>query len=177
MATPTRREQPSAAERRAARAAERAERKQQRSERGQTKRSLPDVKGGLEGLRARVLERPVPYVVAGIILAVLLLLYAPARSYYVALRTNEDLQRYYDAYAEQNEELTSDIMRLHSQEGIEDEAHKRGWGYEDETNVTVEGLEAEPTPDEPKDVVIADERPWYQVILDVLFMYEPGHWQ
>lgn len=158
----------SISERRAARMRARGE---DRTTLKQRAASIPEAMHDLASAHARAL------VVIGIAVAFVALLYVPVRSYYVAMRTNQDLQRIADAYEQQNQALLQEIMRLHSQEGIEDEAHKRGWGYEDETNVTVEGLEAEPTPDEPKDVVIADERPWYQIILDVLFMYEPGHWQ
>ena len=158
----------SISERRAARMRARGE---ERTTLKQRAASIPEAMHDLASAHARAL------VVIGIAVAFVALLYVPVRSYYVAMRTNQDLQRIADAYEQQNQALLQEIMRLHSQEGIEDEAHKRGLGYEDETTVTVEGVEDDALPEELGEIQLEDDRAWYVKVLDFLFVYTFGNWQ
>lgn len=112
-----------------------------------------------------------------VLLVVLLALYGPTRDYYLAFRSGQDLQAYYQAIVEQNESLDQDIDRLMSEEGVEDEARKRGYTKGDETIVVVENLPEEDLSDLLGQVVVEDNRPWYIRVLDVIFRYERQNWQ
>jgi hypothetical protein len=87
------------------------------------------------------------------------------------------LQAYYQAISEQNEALLQDVGRLTSQEGIEDEARRRGLIKEDETSVVVEGLPEDELSDLFAEIELEDTRPWYIKVLDVVFFYSTDSWQ
>lgn len=116
-------------------------------------------------------------VALAIVAALAFVVYPPVRDLYVAMRTRDDLTVQYEALTETNEELMHDISQLQTAEGIEDEARRRGYVYEGETSVVVEGL---PQEDETGSGVVAvsgekveDTRPWYQRALDAFFFYTP----
>ena len=109
-----------------------------------------------------------------VILAVVML-YAPTRNYYVAWRSSQDLQAYYQAISEQNEALLQDVGRLTSQEGIEDEARRRGYVYPNEEALVADGVEEEKMadPDQVEAAINSYEEslPWYVHVLDSVFGY------
>ncbi len=100
------------------------------------------------------------------IAAVVLAVYPPAKTYYVAWRTGSDLQVTYDNLSQSNENLQSDLERLQTKEGIEDEARKKGYVSPGETAVNVEGLPDDSTTDQTQ-----EEKPWYIQWGDVIFGY------
>ncbi len=100
------------------------------------------------------------------IAAVVLAVYPPAKTYYVAWRTGSDLQVTYDNLSQSNENLQSDLERLQTKEGIEDEARKKGYVSPGETAVNVEGL-----PDDSATDQTQEEKPWYIQWGDVIFGY------
>ena len=116
-------------------------------------------------------------IVVVFILFALVMLYGPTRNYYVAWRSGQDLQAYYEAISEQNELLTQDVGRLTSEEGIEDEAHRHGLIREDETSVKVEGLPEEDVTELTGEVVFEPEHPFYISVLDFIFFYHEDSWQ
>ena len=77
----------------------------------------------------------------------LLFLYGPVREYYVSWRVGQIYSAELAELNEDNEELKSEVNRLQSREGIEDEARKRGYVSKGETAVTVEGLDESETSD------------------------------
>lgn len=116
------------------------------------------------------------WVVALVAFAIaLVIMYGPARMYYAAWRDAGVLHAEYEILAEQNDELNHEIERLQTLEGIEDEARSRGYVYEGEEALVVEGLEEEQVAD-PALVDAAVEEyqkslPWYVGILDLVFGY------
>ena len=107
-----------------------------------------------------------------VIVAILAMLYAPTRAYYIAWRTQLDLQARYDAIVAENEDINVDLDRLRSREGIEDEARKRGYVNPGETSVVVRGLPGESVDASSKANEVVAEVPWYLVPLDAIFGYE-----
>ncbi len=93
-------------------------------------------------------------------------IYEPARTYYVAWRTGSALQTSYDSLSQSNEDLQSEVERLQSKEGIEDEARKKGYVNPGETAVNVEGL-----PDDSAGDQTQEEDPWYIQLGDTIFGY------
>ena len=114
-----------------------------------------------------------------VVAMVLGMLYAPARNLYVANRQLDELQATYDALMAENDAIRSELEALQTREGIENEARERGYVAEGETKVLVENLPEELVPHEDRvalisDAELPDTRPWYVVVLDRLFGYEPG---
>lgn len=109
----------------------------------------------------------VPLIVAGVVLLVVVALYAPVQGLYCAWRDQGVRQATLDELNADIEEYQGDIDRLQSREGIEDEARRRGYVSTGETDVIVEGLpEAQDGEGE-----VAPERPWYVVVGDFIFQY------
>lgn len=87
-------------------------------------------------------------LVALIIAALVALsLYGPLQGWYVAQRRNQDLQAQLDALSASNEDLQADVEDLQSEEGIEDEARRRGYVQEGETPVAIEGSQGQDASD------------------------------
>lgn len=107
-------------------------------------------------------------IAVGVLVAVALLLYGPAATYYRAWRAGLDLQAQYDALAQSNDQIQQQNDALLTREGIEEEARRRGYVGAGETGVVVEGL--------PDDSVSSSdatpEYPWYVGVGDVIFGYE-----
>jgi cell division protein FtsB len=78
-------------------------------------------------------------VILAVIAAVILSLYGPIRSWYVAQRRTQDLQAQYAQLNSANSVLQGEVSSLQTQEGIEDEARKHGYVEEGETPVTITG--------------------------------------
>ena len=106
-----------------------------------------------------------------IVAAILIMLYRPTRDLYIAWRTGYVLQQRYDTLAEENQELSEEVDRLMTREGIEDAARKRGYVMPGETSVKVEGLEGEPA-EEPEDEEAESELPWFIHVGDFVFFYK-----
>ena len=129
-----------------------------------------DEKARREQRRGQLKSHKRPLIVLAVILVVAAALYAPARTYYSAWRTNGILQSSYDAIDQSNSELQSDNSRLMSSEGIQDEARKRGYVSEGETGVKVEGLDESSSSSDSS----SDSDPWYITVLDFVFSYQKG---
>lgn len=78
-------------------------------------------------------------VILAVVAAVILSLYGPIRSWYVAQRRTQDLQAQYAQLNSANSVLQGEVSSLQTQEGIEDEARKHGYVEEGETPVTITG--------------------------------------
>lgn len=161
--------------------AEESIRQEKRKERARVSQSIP----------ARIVDfvTATPGRIKGCIaLAIVVLLvfavYPPLRDYYVACRTQEDLKTQYAQLKDKNGELLSDIERLQTSEGIEDEARKRGYVNQGETGVVVEGLDGSGDSNKSNETVSAkdarkpsenaettDTRPFQQKLLDFIFQY------
>ncbi len=141
------------------------------------RRKQSGLTGAVESVGDVFRARPRTIIAVLAIIFVVAMLYGPTRGYYVAVRTGQTQQAIYEAYAAQNELLRQDLERLQSQEGIEDEAHRRGLVGEDETSVVVEGVPPEDTSAMLGDIVLEDTRPWYIKVLDIIFFYDPNNWQ
>lgn len=109
------------------------------------------------------------------LVVVVVALFGPVRNYYVAVRTGQVLQQRYEEVNAQNVALRQDDDRLQSQEGIEDEARKRGYVGKGETPVRVEGGQDDPQQDDPTTPqTYPDQRTWYIRVLDAIFGYDPN---
>ena len=129
-----------------------------------------DEKARREQRRGQLKSHKRPLIVLAVILVVAAALYAPARTYYSAWRTNGILQSSKDAIDQSNSAYESDNSRLMSSEGIQDEARKRGFVSEGETGVKVEGLDESSSSSD----LSSDSDPWYITVLDFVFSYQKG---
>ena len=129
-----------------------------------------DEKARREQRRGQLKSYKRPLIVLAVILVVVAALYAPARTYYSAWRTNGILQSSKDAIDQSNSAYESDNSRLMSSEGIQDEARKRGYVSEGETGVKVEGLDESSSSSDSS----SDSDPWYITVLDFVFSYQKG---
>ena len=118
-------------------------------------------------------------VVAGLIVATLVLLYGPVRDLYIANRRLAVLQATYEALLVENDSIRGELEALQTREGIENEARERGFVQAGETKVIVEGLPEELQAQDGAvaavaDIEVPDEQPWYIQVLDKVFAYEGG---
>jgi hypothetical protein len=132
--------------------------------------AVDDEKARREQRRGQLKSYKRPLIVLAVILVVVAALYAPARTYYSAWRTNGILQSSKDAIDQSNSAYESDNSRLMSSEGIQDEARKRGYVSEGETGVKVEGLDESSSSSD----LSSDSDPWYITVLDFVFSYQKG---
>lgn len=107
-------------------------------------------------------------IAVGVLVAVVLLLYGPAATYYRAWRAGLDLQAQYDALAQSNDQIQQQNDALLTRKGIEEEARRRGYVGAGETGVVVEGLPDDSTSSSDS----TPEYPWYVGVGDVIFGYE-----
>lgn len=111
----------------------------------------------------------VPLIAAAVVLVAVAMLYGPACTYYQAWRANGVLQER-DSQAEADtEQLKSDIDGLMTEEGIKDEARRRGYVEEGETRIVVEGQDADDDQQAEQD---AETVPWYIALGDFVFQYQ-----
>lgn len=127
-----------------------------------------DVPGMVSSAESFASRYKVPLIVIGGLLLIVLALYGPAKSYYIAWRTGQGLQSQLEALNTSNEEYNDDITALQTREGIEDEARKRGYVSEGETKVVVDGLTEE---DDAVVEEVVEEKPWYIQLGDTFFHY------
>ncbi len=153
-----------------------ARREREAREARHTKRSLNLGDRGAAFLDA-ARSHPRVLLALALVVAIVVMLYGPSRNYYVAMRAGQDLQARLEAVTAQNKLLDSDVHRLQSEEGVEDEARKRGLIKEDETSVIVEGLSDDELKALIGEIELEDTRPWYVKVLDVVFFYSEDSWQ
>ena len=129
--------------------------------------------------------RTKPLAIALVILAILGGLYGPMRDYYVAYRTGDILARQLQVSERYNKSLQSDVGKLLSKEGIEDEARsKLGLVMPGEKQLEVKGLDGDSSSDSSdaspsltaseiakREAEVAAEAPWYIKVLDTVFFY------
>ena len=111
----------------------------------------------------------VPLIVAAVVLVTVVALYGPAKDCYAAWRHNGALQEEQAQGSGEQAELQGDVDALMTEEGIRDEARRRGYVDEGETGVVVKGLSEDPEASESE--TTTDERPWYLGIGDFIFQY------
>lgn len=131
---------------------------------------------GLDPSRIGTTVLSVPFVLLVALVIAVTMIAGPARTYYHAWRDAGRSKAEYEALTVQNEELSHEVERLQTLEGIEDAARTRGYVYPDEEALVVTGIEEEETPDSQ---IVAEtlERhesnlPWYVGCLDMVFGYE-----
>ena len=108
-----------------------------------------------------------PLIVATVLLVVVVTLYGPAQDLYQAWRDQGINQQTLDELNESIDEYQSDIDRLQTREGIEDEARKRGYVEQGESGVTATGL-----PEEDDGSEADESLPWYLALGDLVFQYQ-----
>lgn len=105
----------------------------------------------------------------------IVILMGPARMYYAAWRDEGILEAQYEAVAAQYDDLSHDIERLQTVEGIEDLARRRGYAYPNEKALVVRELEEQEFVGAVslEDAIEEHEKglPWYVGVLDTLFDY------
>lgn len=136
-------------------------------------KAVAAVASKLPDLRAFVGKFKAPLIAVAAVLVLVLALYAPARSYYVAWRTNGTLTAQRDELKSENEELQKEYDSLLSLDGIEEEARKHGLVEEGETAIKVQGLSEDDEDDEDDGTQEEPEAlPWYVSLGDLVFQYQ-----
>lgn len=116
-------------------------------------------------------------VLVGLLILALALVavFGPLKDYYNAWRNAGVLQVEHTVLTTINEGLTSDVERLNTLEGIEDEARRRGYVYPGEEAVVVEGLDEKSLSEqEALDQALEEYEqslPWYVHTLDNILGY------
>lgn len=123
----------------------------------------------------------VPLVVAAALIVLVVALYGPARGLYAAWRENGTLQTTLDAENQTTQEYQSDVDALLTEDGIKDEARKKGYVGEGEKSIVVEGEtgsddgsdagDADSAADDADGSDAADDVPWYLRVADFIFQY------
>lgn len=116
-------------------------------------------------------------MIAGLVVALaVVIVMGPVRTYYAAWRDEGILDAQYEVVAAQYEQLTDEVDRLQTREGVEEAARERGYVYPDEEALVVTGLEEE---ESAEDVLLEEavaeheaSQPWYVRMLDALFGYQ-----
>lgn len=136
--------------------------------------------GGASALRERVSNLDaagllarfrVPIIVAVALLVVVVALYGPSCDLYRQWRLESARSQTLSELTQANEEVQGDIDNLTTEEGIKDEARRRGYVEEGEKSVVVDGLtEGDDPSDEPAEQAPAE--PWYLGVTDFIFGYE-----
>lgn len=152
-------------------------RERRRAEAARPRRSVAEVVGSVPAGCAGFARRHVRGLIAlAVALALVASVWGPLGDYYVAWRRSGELAESYAEISAENDGLSQDIDRLQTREGVEDEARRQGYAYEGESTATSQSAQDDPNqgpdptnpaPSEPT------ERPWYIVVLDALFCYQP----
>lgn len=107
------------------------------------------------------------------VVVVLAALYAPTCGLYQAWREHGLLQAEQAQAATESAELESDIDALMTEDGIKDEARKRGYVEEGETRIVVNGASSDEDASADQDAQDdADVTPWYLELADAIFQYD-----
>lgn len=113
----------------------------------------------------------VPLIAAAAVLVAVAVLYGPACTYYQAWRTNGVLQERDAQASADTTQLEGDINGLMTEEGVKDEARRRGYVEEGETRIVVEGQDDEGDGSD-QDQQAAESVPWYIALGDFVFQYQ-----
>lgn len=127
-----------------------------------SRRTPADLLGAAARFRA-------PLIALAVALVVVVVLYGPACAYYQAWRTNGTLQERDAQATSETGELEGDINNLMTEEGIKDEARRRGYVDEGETRIVLEGDETADDQDTAQD---EGQTPWYVALGDFIFQYQ-----
>lgn len=130
--------------------------------------SLSDIREKGEGFLDRADRFRTALVVTAVLLFIFAALYAPAQGLYCAWRDQGVQQEELAELTKTNDQYQSDINRLQTREGIEDEARRRGYVAEGESEIVVDGTLPE---DGQQDDSAAEELPWYLALGDFVFQY------
>lgn len=141
-----------------------------RTRRGAAGRAAEALRDGVPGLRTFLGAHRVPAICCLVAAVVVAALYGPACDLYRAWRDNGVKAAEASALTAESEEVQGDIDTLMTEDGIKDEARRRGYVDEGETRIVVEGGEEQ---DDPADAQ-ADETPWYLGVGDFIFQYHPS---
>lgn len=152
-------------------------RERRRAEAARPRRSVAEVVRSVPARCAGFARRHVRGLIAlAVALALVASVWGPLGDYYVAWRRSGELAESYAEISAENDGLSQDIDRLQTREGVEDEARRQGYAYEGESTATSQSAQddpnqgPDPTNPEPSEPT---ERPWYIVVLDALFCYQP----
>lgn len=108
-----------------------------------------------------------------VVVVVLAALYAPTCGLYQAWREHGLLQAEQAQAATESAELESDIDALMTEDGIKDEARKRGYVEEGETRIVVNGASSDEDASADQDAQDdAEDTPWYLELADTIFQYD-----
>ena len=127
------------------------------------------VASGPQGVRDLASAHRGVAVACAVALVLVVALYGPACSLYQAWRENGVLQDEQARATVESDELESDIANLMTEEGIKDEARRRGYVDDGETRIVVEGGEED---DGSTEESTGDETPWYLHVADFIFRYD-----
>ena len=155
-----------------------------RSARSRAQEDASEPSSVRDALSERVSElrvSPLPLLLLGALVVALavVIVVGPVRMYYAAWRDEGILDAQYEVVAAQYEELSGEVSRLQTTEGIEEAARKRGYVYPDEEALVVTGLDEE----QPSEAALMEESvaeheanlPWYVQLLDALFGYQHSY--
>ena len=126
-------------------------------------------KTGPQGLRDLASAHRGVAIACAVALVLVVALYGPACSLYQAWRENGVLQDEQARATVESDELESDIANLMTEEGIKDEARRRGYVDDGEMRIVVEGGEED---DGSTEESTGDETPWYLHVADFIFRYD-----
>lgn len=148
------------------------------TKREKSKLTVPSFDFSWPSIKAWWLAHPVVLGSVVAIIFLLVMLYPPTCSYYAALRTNQALSEQLSDVTTERDELQSDVTKLTSEDGIKDEARRRGYVDEGDTAVDMQGIEdsgsaaSDATVLEQQNAEEQKETPWYFQALDVIFQYD-----
>lgn len=119
----------------------------------------------------------VALIAAAAVLIAVVVLYGPACTYYQAWRTNGVLQERDAQASADTTQLEGDISGLMTEEGVKDEARRRGYVEEGETRIVVEGQDdggdqSDRGDGGDQDQQAAESVPWYIALGDFVFQYQ-----
>lgn len=148
------------------------------SKREKPKCTRPSFDLSWNGIKTWWLGHPAALVAVAAVIFLFIMLYPPTCSFYAALRTNQTLSAQLSDVTAERDELQSDVDKLTSEDGIKDEARRRGYVDEGDTAVDMEGIEdsgsatSDTTVLEDKQAQEEQETPWYIQALDFIFRYD-----
>lgn len=108
-----------------------------------------------------------------VVLAIVVGIAGPVRDYYVAKRTGSVLEQKKASIDEKNAELEHDREKLMTEDGIQEEARKRGYVEPGEVGVSVEGIDKSPQVDPSQVSTYPDTRDEQTKFFDGIFGFDP----
>lgn len=119
-------------------------------------------------------------IVALVVLALGAFMYAPVKALYCAKRNAQLYQTQLATLAQSNQSYQEKVQYLESRSGIEDLARKRGYVYEGETAVSVDGAPTDAAAQADTQAAtstldgVTTQDPWYIKLCDQIFDYQPS---